>query len=526
MIDFTTAMPLPEAVESISRRTPLGTELSSAEWDLVPAEIRLRSLWAARLEDERLAASMQSKIAQFIKLERTKLAEGGEGVFMDRGLFIEKMREEFKKAGYRPDPKKKGTLQDFTSAGRLGLIWQMNLDQAQGYAQWKTAMHPDLLEAAPAWEFVRLEQRMERRTWPAKWVALGGTFYPGPSEYPEGRMIALKTDPIWKALNRFGVPWKPFDWGSGMGTKNVRWREAMKLGVIKDGDPPQTPDLLPFNAGAEASLKGISPARRRAIEDDFAGDVEIDGDVIRLLPPQGGDAMGGQPQKRGSVKFDGVDQPAPRPPGTPLADVVTAQDSKRHAGVISEIRRGLGLIDDVLGDGLFPDLTVDLRTPLFRSNQAGGYRPVNARGKIPDLFVNPNAVDPALTVIHENGHLLDNLGLHTPSAARNYASKGQPQLAELMKTIRQSVAVAKLADEAGDNSSLLLPQELFARAYAQFIAQQSADERLAETIKAIRLGELRDTGLFKDSQWTRADFNGINQALERLLKSLGWIPAQ
>lgn len=279
-------MPLKDAVEQISQRQAVGTRLSSAEWDVVPAEIRLRTMWAARLESERMAASMQEKIAQFIALERTKLEDGGEGVFMDRGLFMEKMRAEFKKAGYRPDPKKKGTLQDFTSAGRLGLIWDMNQAQAQGYAQWKTGQSAVALRMWPAMEFVRLENRVERRAWSARWKALGGKFYPGPSEYPEGRMIALKNDPIWKALNRFGVPWKPFDWGSGMGTRNIGRREALALGVVKEGDAPQAAEALPFNAGAEASLKGISPSRRRAIEDAFMGDVEIEGDMIRLLPAQ------------------------------------------------------------------------------------------------------------------------------------------------------------------------------------------------------------------------------------------------
>lgn len=286
MIDFTTGMPLQDAVDSISRRTPIGTRLSSAEWELMPAEIRLRSLWAARMENENVVAGMHARLEQRLRLERSKLEDGGEGVTMDRRRFIDQTREDLKRTGYNPDPEKKGGLQDFTSDRRLGLIWQMNLDQAQGYAQWKTSMDPDILAAVPAMEFVRLESRMERRIWPVKWAALGGKFYPGASEYPEGRMIALKTSDIWKRLNWFGVPWKPFDWGSGMGTRNVRRKECVALGIIKPGDAAQVPEKLPFNAGAEASLRGITPDRRRAIEDSFQGDVEIEGNVIRLLSPE------------------------------------------------------------------------------------------------------------------------------------------------------------------------------------------------------------------------------------------------
>lgn len=285
MINFTTARPLQEAVESISRRTPMGSVLSSAEWEVVPAEIRQRAMFSARVEDERLLAAMQAKLQQRIQLERSKLADGGEGVTMDRRRFIDETRMDLAKAGYRPDLKKAGGLQDLSSTGRLGLIWQMNLDQAQGYAQWKTAMDPDILAAVPAWEFVRLENRVERRAWPAIWQARGGQFFPGASEYSQGRMIALKTSDIWVAINRFGVPWKPFDWGSGLGVRNVRRKECIKLGLIKPGEV-QAPLQKPFNAGAEASLRGIPASRRRAIEDSFHGDVEIEGEVIRLLPAQ------------------------------------------------------------------------------------------------------------------------------------------------------------------------------------------------------------------------------------------------
>lgn len=292
MIDFTTSLPLQDAVAQLSGRTPLGSTLSSAEWALVPAEIRLRSMFSSRIECERILAEAQARLQQRLLLERSTLPDGGVGVTMDRRRFIDEMRGVLVQVGYQPHPKKVGTLQDLTSTGRLGLIWQMNLDQAQGFAQWKAGMSEVALLMWPAMELVRLENRRERRPWPEQWVAAGGTFHGAPgADYPgaRGRMIALKTDPVWMAVNRFGVPWKPFDWGSGMGTRNISRREALALGLIQESDAPQTPQRLPYNKAAEASLVGISPARRRAIEDSMLGDVEIEGDIIRLLPPQGGD---------------------------------------------------------------------------------------------------------------------------------------------------------------------------------------------------------------------------------------------
>ena len=49
-------------------------------------------------------------------------------------------------------------------------------------------------------------------------------------------MIALKTSPIWAALSRFGNPFPPFDWGSGMGVRAVSRRDSIALGVVTDNE--------------------------------------------------------------------------------------------------------------------------------------------------------------------------------------------------------------------------------------------------------------------------------------------------
>jgi hypothetical protein len=529
-----TVAPLKDAVEQISQRQAVGTRLTSAEWDAVPAEIRLRTMWAARLEQEQMAASLQAKIAQFIALERTKLEGGGEGVFMDRGLFMEKMRAEFKKAGYRPDPKKKGTLQDFTSSGRLGLIWDMNLAQAQGYAHWKTSQSAVSLRMWPAMEFVRLENRVERRAWSAKWKALGGKFYPGPSEYPEGRMIALKNDPIWKEMNRFGVPWKPFDWGSGMGTRNIGRREALALGVVKESDAPQAPEKLPFNENAQASLKGISPARRRAIEDDFLGDVEIEGDIIRLLPPQGpsnfaAPRAGGSGDKweHHDSKLDTTPRPPKTPDGSRLTDTIRVPDDANHAEMISLIRDALGTADRVHGDGVLPKVAILIRdafTFLPREEKPEGlYGKVTHPAKTPTLSVSPKTViPPGMVALHELGHLLDNMGLHQPTVGRPYASGGQPQMEAIIQVLRGTTAVGRLVNSYGYNTDALSREELFARAYAQFIIEEGDDAELKNNLREFRKGGFEKHGFPRDLHWGTSDFRQVRALMRALFKQAGW----
>jgi hypothetical protein len=280
MIDFSTAQPLREAVEALGTKSPIGALLSSAEWELLPVELRERALFSAMVENERFLSEAQRRILQRIMLERDGL---GDGRVMERGRFIEELQDLLEEMGYQPDPDKTGSIQDLSSAGRLGLIWQMQIDQAQGHAKWKTGMDTDILDAVPAQELVRDFQRMERRDWPRIWTENGGKFHGTPGrDYPAapGRMIALKTDPIWAAISRFGTPWPPFDWGSGMGLRNVRRKEAVQLGVIREGDQLK-PLTTPFNAGLQASVAGLPDAALKRLQKTFGDRVVIEGGFIQ-----------------------------------------------------------------------------------------------------------------------------------------------------------------------------------------------------------------------------------------------------
>jgi hypothetical protein len=117
--------------------------------------------------------------------------------------------------------------------GRLKLVLSTNVDLARGYGQWKQGQSQIVLEEYPAQEFYRAERRKEPRDWPVRWAAAGGKFYPGVSDYPQGRMIAMKNDPIWAHISAFGLPYAPFDYNSGMGLKDVSADEMAELDVKK-----------------------------------------------------------------------------------------------------------------------------------------------------------------------------------------------------------------------------------------------------------------------------------------------------
>jgi hypothetical protein len=284
-VSFTTARPLTEAVAALGRRTPLGSRLDSAGWQLVAPEIRDRAFFSATVEDERMLVAMQAKIQQRIDLA----TQSPSGVTMDRSRFIAETQDDLRALGYVPDPAKAGTLQDISSAGRLGLIWDMQVKMAEGFARWKSGMDADLLDAAPAMELVRIEERVEKRDWPQIWRDNGGEFYGTENpDYPDatGRMIALKTSGIWSAISRFGTPWPPFDWGSGMGTRDVRRAEAEQFGLLSPNQT-LTPLDTPFNSGLSASTRGLTEPSLDRLRSALGDAAEIDPatETVRWIRP-------------------------------------------------------------------------------------------------------------------------------------------------------------------------------------------------------------------------------------------------
>jgi hypothetical protein len=280
MVSFTVGKPLEDAVRDLSRRTPLGALLASAEWEMVAARIKRAAFFSSQVEDERLLAEMQERIRMYLAGERRRLADGGQGAFQDKAKFLDEMREILKQRGYVPPEGKAGGLKDLSSAKRLRLIWDMNIAQANGYAAWKADQNETSLKFWPAIEFVRIDPRVERRDWPVKWAAAGGKFYgKAGRDYPEapGRMMALRNDEIWTRLNRFRVPWRPFDWGSGMGTRKVKLAEALQVGVVDKDSPVQAVRDAPFPA-YQGTVTGMTALMEERLRSKYGGNLKIDDD--------------------------------------------------------------------------------------------------------------------------------------------------------------------------------------------------------------------------------------------------------
>jgi hypothetical protein len=154
----------------------------------------------------------------------------------------------------------------------------------------------DVVEAFPAQELVRISPRQVPRDWPRRWREAGGKLQ------EDGRMIALKTDGIWKRLSRFGNPYPPFDFRSGMGVEDIDRAEAEALGLLGPDDVLM-PNVAEHEEMLAASMRGISPDLRKDLKQmleetvkdpagrDTPNKVEIvqdesGADVLRVVTPR------------------------------------------------------------------------------------------------------------------------------------------------------------------------------------------------------------------------------------------------
>jgi len=258
--------PITAAAEQLGRKSPVASALRTREWADMPAQLRTRAMFSAGVEDARFLSTLQAKLLDAIRLKREQVKNGE--AFVDRGSFIADLRKVAQEQGITLTGW--GDITDVGSRARLGLIYDMQIQQAQGYATWKQDQSPDVLAMVPAQELVRIERRKQPRDWEARWTAAGGKLV-------NGRMVALKTDPVWQAISRFGTPFPPFDFGSGMGLRDVMRSEAVELGLIGPDDVPE-PVQAGFNDGMEARI--ADPAMREWMSRQFGDQVSVKGSQV------------------------------------------------------------------------------------------------------------------------------------------------------------------------------------------------------------------------------------------------------
>lgn len=242
---FAEPIPFKEAIEGRSVKVILPTSMSSKELERVAAELRERAVFSAKVENAGFLEKMDRLIQRIVSPETVDGRAAEPGEYMDQATARLELKQYLQSIGYQPDADKRGTLQDLSSDERLNLIVRTNSQMAQGYGSWQQGQDASVLDEWPAQELFRAEAREKERDWAGRWADAGGQFYDG------GRMIALKNDPIWIKISRFGLPYAPFDFNSGMDLRDIDRDEATELGVIDPGAAAPDPQSRKFNDDLE-----------------------------------------------------------------------------------------------------------------------------------------------------------------------------------------------------------------------------------------------------------------------------------
>lgn len=265
--------PFEDALSRIRRQSILPTSAGTYGIDQLPADIRERSFFSARV--------MHAQTLQRAKILLDTAIAGGKadaagnyipGSYMDLPTFRVKMKAYLDSISYQPIEGQEGSLKDLSSDPRLEVIFKTNVEMAQGYGAWIQQQDPDSLDAYPAQELYRLEDRIQRRPWGSIWNAaiqsLGSantSAIPVSDAYANAGMFALVNDPIWTAISRFGLPYPPFDFNSGMWVRDISRLQAEDLGLLPSGAPAPAPESRGFNDALQAPLDGLAPALQEAL---------------------------------------------------------------------------------------------------------------------------------------------------------------------------------------------------------------------------------------------------------------------
>lgn len=535
-MQFVTPMPFVEAVQKLGGRSPIGSKLTSQEWSQVPLALRERAFFSATVENVRFLQRSKDALGDFLTSAREEitLPNGTKTTALktgSRAQFIQQMREFALKEGMGPlDPKDAGGLKDIRSEQRLGLIFDVQTQAAQQYGSWKQGMDPDVLNEFPAQRFIReVDVRAPRI------IHLQN----------EG-VVRLKTDLEWwrgmnsPAIGGFGVPWGPWGFNSGMGVEDVDRDEAEALGLLTATDVVR-PIEQDLNAVLQASVRTLSPAMVDRLRAAFGNQIEfVDGMARwRGAPPEPVSPVPAPlpprpvaPQPEPAPAPAPVTVPAPvtaptpvLPPArpAPAAPVSKALNVRIRGDLGDATAHAIAVVDRVHGDGVLPQIPVTRH-----AGSANGVFHSRRRGSasVPvDIQVSPAGPAPGLTAVHEIGHFLDLAAIGggefgTATGVLNrvlVAIKATKAFAEI-KRLKAEFVRSRNYKAADHFDYLESDVELWARAYAQFIAIESRDPRLMEDLDWWRK---RSSAPFR--QWADDDFAAVADAIRTFFKEKGWM---
>lgn len=267
-MSLTAPVPFKEALDAHDVKSILATSGRTADLQQLSGAIKRRALFSATVSNTELLQKIS---------DGTNTMLTGQGDLATMRLGIKQLLDDM---GYQPDPEQAGGLQDLSSTARINLQLETNVDTARGYGWDLQGQDPDVLDEWPAQELVRdFVPKGKERDWAARWARVGGEFF-------DGRMVALKNDPIWSKLGDSDIfpdgldnPYPPFAFNSGMGVRDIDRDEAEQLGLI-EANQEVFPRDLSFNAELQASPDVRDDRLRAMLEATGLGTFDSEGTFV------------------------------------------------------------------------------------------------------------------------------------------------------------------------------------------------------------------------------------------------------
>jgi SPP1 gp7 family putative phage head morphogenesis protein len=192
----------------------------------------------------------------------------------------------------------------------------------------------------------------------------------------------------------------------------------------------------------------------------------------------------------------------------PSAHARPADPRLRDAPALAMEKASL-LQDSAHDDGGLADV---LMTPrVVDAASAGEYYAAGQRGALALANMNPGGGTPILTTLHELGHHVEDLMLSESATAQHMHA--------VVAAARRTHALGALAGEVDAHllAYYTCDSEVWARAYAQYVAEASGDAEVAAELALI--GQSRTPS----RAWQRKDFEPVKDAITLLLKTKGWL---
>lgn len=254
-----TLHPFTAAVKANDVRAILPTDLTSAELRTLDAAVRRQSFYSAHTLLEDLLGKYKEDIASIINPATAQRADrvtatnpqGNVTTGMNPAQARLDIKQLLESMEYKPEAGEVGTIKDLSSDARVNLVIKTNTELAQGAGRFIQMNDPDTLDQFPAQELVRFTVPKggieAEREWHERWNAAAeesGDDDAARVLDESGRMVALKSSPIWDSLgdgaggydDTLGNPYPPFAFNSGMWVQSVSRSDAEDLGLMDAGD--------------------------------------------------------------------------------------------------------------------------------------------------------------------------------------------------------------------------------------------------------------------------------------------------